>query len=70
MNSSDKKESGPIRGVLCIYVDVGQLSTEKAEAFVEHIKEKMDLTRIKNHAEVFFLPVREGQTRVEFVPFM
>ncbi len=58
-----------VRGVLVFYVNVGQLLPFKAEAFVGRMEESMDLTRVKKDCEVFFIPTRTGDTRVEYISF-
>ncbi len=72
---SGKKEklNDYVRGCLVFYIDVGQLPPFKAEAFVERMKQQLNdrdgLCRIKKDQEVFFIPVRGGRTRVEYIPF-
>lgn len=62
-------DEGRLQGILCFYINVGQLPPLKAEAFIERVKAGMDLSRLKKQVEVFFLPVREGRTKVEYIPF-
>lgn len=67
-------EFGPIRnpnikGLLVIYINVGQLPPFKAEAFVERIKDQTDLTQTKQICEVIYIPTRDRPTSVEYIAF-
>jgi len=57
------------KGLLVIYINVGQLPPFKAEAFVERIKDNTDLTRTKQICEVMYIPTRDRPTQVEYIPF-
>jgi len=63
----------PLEGLLIFYVEVGQLPTEKAEAFVERMKDRVfkELNdRLPNTWKTIWLPTREqGGTTVEAIRF-
>jgi hypothetical protein len=61
----------PLKGILVIYLNVGQLPPQKAEAFVERYKEKLNkggfLDRLKaGGIEIMFVLNRET-TAVELL---
>jgi hypothetical protein len=57
-------------GLLIFYIDVGQMPPFKAEAYLEHVKNNMDLTRTKATQDVIFIPVRpNSSTRVEHIRY-
>ena len=58
-----------IKGLLVIYVNVGQLPPYKAEAFVERLKDSIDLSATKRVCEVIYIPTRDRPTGVEYIPF-
>lgn len=58
-----------IKGLLVIYINVGQLPPYKAEAFVERLKDKTDLTFTKQVCEVIYIPTRDRPTQVEYIAF-
>ena len=63
------KGSGQLMGLLTIYVDVGQLPTFKADAYVERLIDRWKpvLERLPEDHGVIFVPVRPGsETRVEY----
>jgi hypothetical protein len=63
----------PVTGLLAFYMNVGQLSPDAAEDFVEKYKSRLNekskfLDRLKAQGvEVLFLPVRDQETSVEFI---
>ena len=68
-NDCKPKSDPELKGIVVFYINVGTLPPFNAEGLVEKMKEKMDLSRIKKNYEVFFIPVREGTTRIEYIPF-
>lgn len=66
---TNEYENVSIRGLLVFYVNVGTLPIKKAELFVERMKQKIDLTRIKKICEVTFIPTRDQHTHVEYIAF-
>ena len=57
------------KGILVFYVNVGQLPPFKAEAFIERMKDTFKLKEIKKLSEVVYIPVRDQETRVEYISF-
>lgn len=65
----------PLKGILVFYVNVGQLPPEKAIDFVNKVKNNTNVRRIsarlaKQDYEMLWLPIREGQTRMEVMPLI
>ena len=56
-------------GILVFYVNVGNLPAFKAEAFIDRLRDKFKLQEIKKMYEVIYIPVRDQETRVEFISF-
>ncbi len=54
------------KGLMCIYINVGQLPPFKAEAYIERLKDKFRTSSFHSDWEVWWLPVRQQETRVEF----
>lgn len=65
---SSKQE---LKGAVIFYIDVGSLPPVNAEAFIDRIKERTSAfindLNINGYRTVF-LPVRNSQTRVEYLP--
>lgn len=63
--STPKKE----KGILCFYINVGQLPPYKAEAFMERYKEKfLKDGEVSKRFITFWIPTRTQPTRVEILP--
>jgi hypothetical protein len=67
----NKEEKKPIVGMLVFYVNVGQLPPSKAEVLVERMKDnvKCAMDRIPGNWEIIWIPIREGETRLEMLRF-
>lgn len=63
------------KGALVFYVNVGKLPVSQVELFMEKFKSQFEKIRenpvpkIPKNIAVFFLPVRDQDTFVDFVPF-
>jgi hypothetical protein len=60
------------RGALVFYIDVGALPPPAAEAFIDKMRSqffKNQSPRIPKDIATFFIPVRNQETLVDFVPF-
>ena|SRR3990167_7857312 len=68
------KKTKKIKGILTIYIDVGQLPPFKAEAFMSNIKDNFNedgcLDRLNAQGyEILWIPLRpNSETRVELLP--
>ena len=72
MNEENEVEA---KGALVFYVNVGKLPVSQVELFMEKFKSQFEKIRenpvpkIPKNIAVFFLPVRDQDTFVDFVPF-
>ena len=57
------------KGLLVIYVNIGQLPPFKANAFVEKMKESANLEATRKVCDILYIPVRDRPTKVEYIPF-
>lgn len=59
----------PLDGVVVFYIDVGSLPPVKAEAYIEKLKAKFKptLSRLRKNVGTLFIPVRNENTRVEWL---
>lgn len=66
-----KMDQPALEGILVFYIDVGQLSPEKAEAFIESMKDRVrDIRdRMPSTWETLWLPIRAGSTKIEVIRF-
>lgn len=59
--------SGPVSGLLVVYVNVGTLPPFKAKEYVSRFKTEFDLTAIKEHCEIVYIPTRTRETTVKYI---
>ena len=63
------------RGIIIFYMNVGMLPPIKAEAFIDRVKdrfmngEKDRNWELPDDVGVFFVPIRENKTRVQYINF-
>jgi hypothetical protein len=60
------------KGLIVFTINVGQLSPQKAEAFIDRMKErfiKEDTRKTFDEWEFIFMPVRVQDTKVEFISY-
>jgi hypothetical protein len=57
-------------GAVVFYIDIGQLPLEKAQEFLDKQKEvnKEFLDSLPEGVSNIWLPVRNGNTRIEYLP--
>lgn len=53
-----------MKPILVFYLNVGNLSPEEVEKFMERNKEKVSFS---DRADCVFIPIRDGETKVECV---
>jgi hypothetical protein len=58
-----------LRGLILFYINVGLLPPHRAEGFIARYKEKTApaFKHLESCYKVLYLPIREGETRVEFL---
>ena len=66
-----KMDQPALQGILVFYIDVGQLSPVKAEAFIERMKDRVKEIgdRMPSTWETLWLPIRTGNTKIEVIRF-
>jgi len=67
--STDRTDG--LKGIVVFYIDVGQLPPQKAEAFIERIKEdnKALLDKLPSNVGTVFMPHRARPSKIEYVSF-
>lgn len=59
----------PMKGMLVMYIDIGQLDSAKGEALIDRMKDKYlpVIRRLPHDWDVIYVPTRQGGTRVEMM---
>jgi len=65
------EENTKLKGILIFYINVGQLSLGDAESMIDRMKDKLSkmTERLPEDWESVWMPVRQGDTRIEKVTF-
>lgn len=60
-----------VKGLIVIYVNIGNLPPFKGEAYVRRFEEQIvpNLERSLNEYDLIIIPIRHEETRVEYIPF-
>jgi hypothetical protein len=60
-----------MNGIFCYYIHVGEYSLDKATAYIEKEKERLEdfIEILRNQKyEILFIPIRHGDSRIEVIP--
>ena len=58
----------PVKAIVCFYVNVGMIPSDKVEAALQKYKDRLNVDRWPETYERFWIPVHGEPTRVEVLP--